>query len=222
MPDERVGPVQTLKRNVPGGFGRLRTTTSLPLDLRICRWPTTAGDEGHRTSCGLFADQDLVSWSKELLRPSPAPRGCQPRRPPEAPSGPSGIDRPPHPSDEPTGCGSAHAMHGWRSLTVRATATPRPDVPAPSPSSAPRPLLGQAPGRVAVWTRSFGVQTAIDAAATSGEEGLRSTLIKSMTVPAGDDAVLLPAGHYTVSLKLCRPPRGGQCVVARQPIAPHL
>jgi hypothetical protein len=72
------------------------------------------------------------------------------------------------------------------------------------------------------WTRSFGVQTAIDAAATSGEEGLRSTLIKSMTVPAGDDAVLLPAGHYTVSLKLCRPPRGGQCVVARQPIAPHL
>jgi hypothetical protein len=53
-------------------------------------------------------------------------------------------------TQEPTICGSAHALHGWRSLTVRATATPRPDVPAPSPSSAPRPLLGQAPARVAV------------------------------------------------------------------------
>jgi hypothetical protein len=45
-----------LKRNVPGVSGRLRMTTNVRVDLRLCRWRRTAADEGFlnllRTSCG--------------------------------------------------------------------------------------------------------------------------------------------------------------------------
>src|SRR3954453_4771743 len=37
--------IHTLKRNVPGVFGRLRTTTDIAFEQDFYRWPAMAGDE---------------------------------------------------------------------------------------------------------------------------------------------------------------------------------
>jgi hypothetical protein len=51
----------TLKPNVAGVLGRLQTTTNLPVDLRLGRWPTTADDEGFWILAGFLGTESLLA-----------------------------------------------------------------------------------------------------------------------------------------------------------------
>jgi hypothetical protein len=72
----------TLKPNVAGVLGRLQTTTNLPVDLRLGRWPTTADDEGFWILAGFLGTESLLAIFRDTpagspnAPPSNAPKAC--------------------------------------------------------------------------------------------------------------------------------------------------